>query len=115
MAEEVNERLVRAARELLRWDQTLLAEKADVGVATVRRFETGAQVRPEKVAAISHALRNAGVAFIGAGVSPGGLVEGVALTTSARPLAPSEPRPYGPRKKKAAPAISRRAVAPARK
>ena len=65
MEPEATDTLVRAARELLRWDQKLLAEKAKVGVATVRRFETGAQVGPEIVEAISRALRKAGVAFIG--------------------------------------------------
>ena len=97
MAEEANERLVRAARELLRWDQKTLAQAAKVGVATVRRFELGAKVGPEKAARIAAALRSAGVAFIDAATSDG-LVEGVALDGTARPLEPPEKRVYPPPK-----------------
>jgi transcriptional regulator with XRE-family HTH domain len=68
---------IRAARALLRWDQTELAVKADVSVETIKRLEkmTGALMttRVATVAALQRAMEAAGVQFIpenggGAGV-----------------------------------------------
>ncbi len=62
------------ARAALGWSTIDLARKADVGVATVNRFETGqATTIPATLAAIQRALEAAGVEFIpenggGAGV-----------------------------------------------
>ena len=66
---------VRAARALIGWSQTELADAAGLPVATVERFETGApdNVPADAVARMRGALEFAGVAFIpknggGAGV-----------------------------------------------
>jgi transcriptional regulator with XRE-family HTH domain len=66
---------VRAARALIGWSQTKLAEAAGLPVATVERFETGApdHVPADAVARMRGALESGGVAFIpknggGAGV-----------------------------------------------
>ncbi|WP_443019445.1 helix-turn-helix domain-containing protein [Sphingomonas adhaesiva] len=62
-----NDRLCKAARALLGWNADDLARAAEVGVATVRRFETGNEVRPETGHAIQRALEAAGVEFVEAG------------------------------------------------
>ncbi len=55
----------RAARGLLAWGQQDLADKASVGVVTVRQFETGAnQPRRATLSAIRRAFEDAGVEFI---------------------------------------------------
>lgn len=58
---------IRAARALLRWSAQDLAQKAGVGVATVRRAEAEDEL-PNTTAAnlrtIGEALRNGGVEFI---------------------------------------------------
>lgn len=89
MEPEADDTLVRAARELLRWDQKQLARAAGVGLATVRRFETGATVEDGTIEAIARALRGAGVAFCGPAGFSERVMKGVALTVSGRPL----PRP----------------------
>ena len=64
----------RAARGLLDWSQTDLAEKAGVSLSTVRDFETGKRTPiGNNIAAMQKAMENAGVEFIpenggGAGV-----------------------------------------------
>lgn len=63
----------RAARALLDWSAQTLAERAGVGVATVRRYEAGSAIAPASLDTIEQAFTTAGVAFISAGeVSPGG-------------------------------------------
>jgi ribosome-binding protein aMBF1 (putative translation factor) len=66
---------VRAARALIGWSQTKLAETADVSLSIVERFEAGAPqpIAGEAVAKMRAALEAAGVDFIpknggGAGV-----------------------------------------------
>lgn len=58
---------LRAARALLDWNQELLAEKSDVGIATIRRME--AQRGPirassDRVWRLQEVLEEAGVIFI---------------------------------------------------
>ena len=70
----------RAARALLDWTAQELAQRAGIGVATVRRFESDSVVAPNSVEAMIAALRGAGISFIAAGeASPGG-GDGVRLT-----------------------------------
>jgi len=55
----------RAARGLLGWTQQLLADKAQIGVVTLRHFELGAnQPRRAILKAIELALAEAGVLFL---------------------------------------------------
>src|SRR5438477_11393472 len=62
---------IRAARALLRLDQSELAQRAHVSLATLRRVESGTEKpRPSQraVSAVQHALEAAGVEFINDGV-----------------------------------------------
>jgi transcriptional regulator with XRE-family HTH domain len=55
----------RAARALLDWGQADLAEKAGVGIVTVRQLEAGSHdARRATLQVIRHALELAGVEFI---------------------------------------------------
>jgi predicted transcriptional regulator len=55
----------RAARGLLAWGQQELANKASVGVVTVRQFEAGTnQPRRATLSVIKRAFEEAGVEFI---------------------------------------------------
>jgi transcriptional regulator with XRE-family HTH domain len=74
----------RAARALLDWSAQQLADQAGIGVATVRRFESGSAVAPSSVEAMIVTLSAAGITFIAAGeVSPSG-GDGVRLTSTSR-------------------------------
>ena len=57
----------RAARALLDWSAQMLADKAGVGVATVRRYESGHAVADASLTAIEAALAAAGITFIATG------------------------------------------------
>jgi len=62
---------IRAARALLRLDQSGLAQRAGVSVATLRRIERGADKAGgsnRAVVSIQHALESAGAEFIDNGV-----------------------------------------------
>jgi transcriptional regulator with XRE-family HTH domain len=60
---------IRAARALLQLDQTELARRAHVSLATLRRSENGAaRVSEQAVSAIQRALEAAGAEFIDNGV-----------------------------------------------
>lgn len=59
--------MCRAARALLSWKSHQLAGTAGLGVATVRRFESGGTIRRSSVEAMSEALQSAGLEFIPAG------------------------------------------------
>jgi len=55
----------RAARGLLDWTQQQLADAANVGIVTVRHFESGkVDPRPATLVVIEQALAAAGVEFI---------------------------------------------------
>ena len=55
----------RAARALLDWSQQELADKAGVGIVTVRQLEAGnTRPRRAKLDVIRRALESAGVEFI---------------------------------------------------
>lgn len=54
--------LSRASRAYLGWSQELLAEKAEVGVSTVRDFERGVRVPiKQNLLALERSLSQAGV------------------------------------------------------
>ena len=59
---------IRAARALLRLDQTDLARRADVSVATLRRLEAREPVSSAVVARVTAALEATGAEFIPQGV-----------------------------------------------
>lgn len=68
----------RAARALLDWPQTKLAELANLSESTVRDFEKNRRIPgPNNLAAIRAALEAAGVRFLDDGDAAGG--KGVAL------------------------------------
>lgn len=70
----------RAARALLDWSAQTLADHAGVGVATVRRYESGQAVAEASLTAIDAAFVSAGITLIASGdVSHDG-GEGVRLT-----------------------------------
>ena len=67
----LNAKTSRAARGLLDWTQTQLAERAGVSLSTVRDFENeNREARAANVAAMEKALRSAGIEFLNGG-SPG--------------------------------------------
>lgn len=57
----------RAARALLDWSAQDLADAAGVGVATVRRYETGAAIADASMTMIEGALKGAGISFLATG------------------------------------------------
>ena len=74
----------RAARILAGLSAAELAEQAGVGIATIKRFESGQPVQPATVEAIVAALTSAGIAFIAAGGRSLHGGEGVRLKPRAR-------------------------------
>ena len=76
----------RAARVLLGMSAPELAKKAGVGIATIKRFESGQPVQPATVEAVVAALTTAGIAFIADGGRSLEGGEGVRL----RPIRPDE-------------------------
>ena len=83
---------IRAARMLLNISQDELSKAAGVGVATVRRFELGQNIRGAQLQAILRALLDAGVLVIEDGAMVDGVEVsiGVALAKSARGLPAGE-------------------------
>lgn len=82
----VSSHQVRAARALLEMTQDDLAAASKVGIATIRRFENGAEIGEPLLDALQRALEAAGAIFISAGASLGvtSIGEGVARRHHAR-------------------------------
>lgn len=72
----------RAARALLDWSAQRLADEARVGVATVRRYESGAAIADASMLAIEKALGAAGITFVATGETSKGGGEGVRLSAT---------------------------------
>jgi transcriptional regulator with XRE-family HTH domain len=68
----VKKEQLRAARALLGWSQTVLAERAKMSLPTVKRAETGrgAKVSPDAYQALQAALEGVGIEFTN-GDAPG--------------------------------------------
>jgi DNA-binding transcriptional regulator YiaG len=64
---------------MLGWSTNELAHAANVGLATVRRFETGRPVQSRPADAMRRALEAAGIEFIAAGETPPAGGSGVRL------------------------------------
>ena len=58
--------LCRAARVLLDWRQEVLAERSEVSLTAIRRFERGKTATPHRTTlkALQSALEDAGIEFI---------------------------------------------------
>lgn len=67
--ENISPEHVKAARALLRWTASDLADQCSIGVATIRLFESGKVVREASRNAIYEALTEAG-AVMGNGGKP---------------------------------------------
>ncbi|MEE8612461.1 MAG: helix-turn-helix domain-containing protein [Sphingomonas aquatilis] len=72
----------RSGRILSNLSAIELAERAGVGIATVKRFESGQTVHPSTVEALRIAFAAAGITFIAAGESSPAGGEGVRFTPS---------------------------------
>jgi len=72
----VSLRQIKVARSLLSWTSSTLAEKSEVGLMTIRRYESADGIPDRRVAQlmkIKSALEAVGIEFIGDLVSsPGG-------------------------------------------
>ena len=91
----IDERYVRAARELLRWTQGRLAAEAGLSLTTVKRFEADGAMSGSTEDAILAALVEAGVVFLPADESADPPLAGaVALKASAVPDGPPPKRVY---------------------
>lgn len=61
---EPSQNQIKAARALLGWTQADLADSAGVGLATIKRFETGTKSIEAVSTAVRRALEEAGVEFL---------------------------------------------------
>jgi predicted transcriptional regulator len=71
MTNQLTAEQIRAARALLRLEQTELARRARVSLATLRRIESGAEkprASTRAVESVRHVLEKAGIEFIENGV-----------------------------------------------
>ena len=57
----------RAARILLGWSALDLADVANLGIATVKRFESGQTVAANSIAQMATALRDGGIVLLAPG------------------------------------------------
>jgi transcriptional regulator with XRE-family HTH domain len=77
--------MCRAARALLNWDESQLADAAELGTAAVSRFEAGGVVPLASVEAMLQAFQGAGLEFIPAGGKSMGGGPGLRTTPVAEP------------------------------
>ncbi len=76
---------IRAARALLDWSQTDLADRTLLGMRTVKRAEAGERLTAAADLSIRKCLEEAGVVFLAPGSIPGmTLIAGVALVAPKR-------------------------------
>jgi transcriptional regulator with XRE-family HTH domain len=89
-------RHVKAARELLRWDQGRLAEESGLSLVSVRRYEAGTGAVADRIERdIILALEKAGAVFVSAGELDDMEVSGgVLLRSSAQPDEPAAKKVY---------------------
>lgn len=88
---------LRAARALLLLRQELLADLADVGVASIRRFENGRDVDERVVEALRLALEAEGAVLVQPGTELGGRRVGIGVV-----LRPDQELPASTRERLAA-------------
>ena len=82
----ITDRDLVAARALLRWSAKDLCGKSGVGVATIRRFETGGAISDDRKDKMVATLVKAGIVFLGPVEVDGvALARGVAMRPGARP------------------------------
>jgi transcriptional regulator with XRE-family HTH domain len=88
-----NTRVLKAARILLGWSQTYLAERAGISASALSRLETGADIRKSTALAVESALeRSGGIKFLHATDTEG---EGVRLTDPKSYGKPESAGPHG--------------------
>ena len=76
---------IRAARALLDWSQTDLADHTLLGMRTVKRAEAGERLTAAAVLSIRRCFEDAGVAFLAPDDVPGiEVIAGVALVAPKR-------------------------------
>lgn len=83
---------LRAARVLLHLDQRDLAAMSLVGVATVRRFESGEEVGALQLDAMRRAIEEAGAILLAGGQAVGGRAIGVGVALRMREDLPETTR-----------------------
>ena len=95
MSSQINETQIRAARELLRWDQKRLADLSNLSLMTVKRHEMAMPVAAETAARIVATLEKAGVLFINEATVNGiAIAAAVALRAWAQPDERPDTRAY---------------------
>jgi hypothetical protein len=67
---------------MLDWSAQKLGDQAGIGVATVRRFETGSSILEASMAALKVALEEAGITFVADGQASQGGGAGVRFSQS---------------------------------
>ena len=101
---QIDETQIRAARELLRWDQRRLADVSGLSLMTVKRHETGVPVAAETADQIVAAQEKAGVLFISETTINGiAIAAAVALRAWAQPDPRPDTREYSYKKPKGRP------------
>lgn len=83
---------VRAARILLRLTQDALAEKANMGVATLRRYEGGQEISALRMKALREAIEAAGAVLIAEVDGSGSKATGIGVKLLPSDRLPDETR-----------------------
>ena len=66
----IGKRQVAAARGLLNWSRQELADRADVSLRTIARFESGeGDITASKLERVENVLLDVGIAFVDGGVT----------------------------------------------